>query len=222
MNSANKGFSLIELLIASSVGLIAIGVVGSVFLSGYQAANKRSLELLLQQDVNDAFRLIKEDVLRAGYVSSGGNTLRLLLPNGVSKANVVYVNINISDALDSNGYRYGDCLAYIYENKSGVKIYNVAYLKEETNDGRTINVIKYKSVSPSTALNTNELCSISNAYSLLYEKQVVVSDFKVGHKEISSASATSQLIKITLAAHLKNDDSVSTAKSIQIKTRNWQ
>ena len=65
MNSANKGFSLVELLIASSVGLIAIGIVGSVFLSGYQAANKRSLELLLQQDVNDAFRLIKEDVLRA-------------------------------------------------------------------------------------------------------------------------------------------------------------
>ncbi|EAR57180.1 hypothetical protein SKA34_18899 [Photobacterium sp. SKA34] len=37
-----KGFSLVELLIASVVGLLAIGIVGSVFLSGHNAANKRS------------------------------------------------------------------------------------------------------------------------------------------------------------------------------------
>ncbi|PST95341.1 PilW family protein [Photobacterium iliopiscarium] len=209
MRSANQGFSLIELLIASSVGLIAIGIVGSVFLSGYQAANKRSLELLLQQDVNDAFRLIKEDVLRAGYVSSGGNTLRLLLPNGVSKAdNVVYVNTT------------EDCLAYTYQNEDGLQIYNSAFLKEINVDGKKINVLKYNSAS--AAISTDEICEISGASSLLYEKQIAVSKFKIEHKEISSASATSQLIKITLAAHLKNDDSVSTAKSIQIKTRNWQ
>ncbi|WP_252856607.1 prepilin-type N-terminal cleavage/methylation domain-containing protein [Photobacterium kishitanii] len=34
MRNANQGFSLIELLIASSVGLIAIAVVGSVFFIG--------------------------------------------------------------------------------------------------------------------------------------------------------------------------------------------
>ena len=198
MNSANKGFSLIELLIASSVGLIAIGIVGSVFLSGYQAANKRSLELLLEQDINDAFRLIKEDTLRAGFNYNEGQSLRLFKGNGVSYA-------------DNLIYTTDDCIAYTYKDSSKVQKYNVFYLKDS--------MLKYKSVSASQT--TNVICEISGASSLLYEKQIVVSNFKIEHKEISSASATSQLIKITLAAHLKNDDAVSTAKSIQIKARNW-
>ena len=194
MRSANQGFSLIELLIASSVGLIAIGVVGSVFLSGYQAANKRSLELLLQQDVNDAFRLIKEDVLRAGYVSSGASSLKL---SGAS--NVVYVNPE------------NNCLSYAYDSP----------------DGRRYNELMYKDKKlvyrVSSAIKTiTTACNPTDAYSLIYDKQISVNQFDIENKPISSASATSQLIKITLAAHLKNDDSVSTAKSIQIKTRNWQ
>ncbi|EAS62463.1 prepilin-type N-terminal cleavage/methylation domain-containing protein [Photobacterium angustum] len=97
-----KGFSLIELLIASAVGLLAIGIVGSVFLSGHSAANKRSLELMLQQDVNDALRTIKEDILRAGYNSGGSSSLVI---SGASS--VVYTQSN--------------CLAYTYETPSGQK-----------------------------------------------------------------------------------------------------
>ncbi|MCD9556751.1 prepilin-type N-terminal cleavage/methylation domain-containing protein [Photobacterium carnosum] len=196
MKSANQGFSLIELLIASSVGLIAIGVVGSVFLSGYQAANKRSLELLLQQDVNDAFRLIKEDVLRAGYVSSGASSLKL---SGAS--NVVYVN------------PANNCLSYAYDAPDGRRYNEVMYNKI---DGKLVYRV-------SSAVNTiATACNPKGAYSLIYDKQISVNQFEIENKSISSASATSQLIKITLAAHLKNDDAVSTAKSIQIKTRNWQ
>ncbi|PSV97489.1 PilW family protein [Photobacterium iliopiscarium] len=197
MKSANQGFSLIELLIASSVGLIAIGVVGSVFLSGYQAANKRSLELLLQQDVNDAFRLIKEDVLRAGYVLSGASSLKL---SGAS--NVVYVNTA------------NNCLAYAYHSPDGLRYNEVMYNKQDEK-------LVYRSTDDEiTALNA---CSLSRvlSYSLIYDKQISVNQFDIENKPISSASATSQLIKITLAAHLKNDDAVNTAKSIQIKTRNW-
>ncbi|WP_256383179.1 PilW family protein [Photobacterium toruni] len=196
MRSANQGFSLIELLIASSVGLIAIGIVGSVFLSGYQAANKRSLELLLQQDVNDAFRLIKEDVLRAGYVSGGTSSLKL---SGAS--NVVYVSSAIN------------CLAYVYDAPDGRKYNEVMY---NSNKFKLV----YRSSDDVKTIDT--VCNLTNANSLIYEKQITVNQFDIVNTPISSASSTSQLIKITLAAHLKNDDSVSTAKSIQIKARNWQ
>ncbi|MFB1080029.1 prepilin-type N-terminal cleavage/methylation domain-containing protein [Photobacterium damselae subsp. damselae] len=197
MNSANKGFSLIELLIASSVGIIAIGVVGSVFLSGYQAANKRSLELLLQQDVNDAFRLIKEDVLRAGYVSSGASSLKL---SGAS--NVVYVNS------DNN------CLAYAYHSPDGRRYNEVMYNEQDRK-------LVYRSIDDEiTALNA---CSLSRerSYSLIYDKQITVNQFDIENTPISSASATSQLLTIKLAAKIKSS-AVSTTKSIQIKTRNWQ
>ncbi|EEZ41726.1 PilW family protein [Photobacterium damselae] len=196
MKSA-KGFSLIELLIASSVGLIAIGIVGSVFLSGYQAANKRSLELLLQQDVNDAFRLIKEDVLRAGYVSSGASSLKL---SGAS--NVVYVNS------DNN------CLAYAYHSPDGRRYNEVMYNEQDRK-------LVYRSIDDEiTALNA---CSLSRerSYSLIYDKQITVNQFDIENTPISSASATSQLLTIKLAAKIKSS-AVSTTKSIQIKTRNWQ
>ncbi|KJG58551.1 pilus assembly protein PilW [Photobacterium kishitanii] len=198
MRNANQGFSLIELLIASSVGLIAIAVVGSVFLSGYQASNKRSLELLLQQDVNDAFRLIKEDVLRAGYVSGGRSSLKI---SGAD--NVVYVNVA------------NNCLAYVYDATDGRKYNEFIYNDKDKK-------LVYRSSNDEiTVLNA---CSLSRSlsYSLIYDKQISVDKFGILNKPISSASATSQLIKITLAAYLNNDIAVSTAKSIQIKTRNWQ
>ncbi|MGS4881831.1 PilW family protein [Photobacterium damselae] len=198
MNSANKGFSLIELLIASSVGIIAIGVVGSVFLSGYQAANKRSLELLLQQDVNDAFRLIKEDVLRAGYVSGGSSSLKL---SGAS--NIVYVN-----------HPYNNCLAYAYHSPDGRRYNEVMYNEQDRK-------LVYRSIDDEiTALNA---CSLSRerSYSLIYDKQITVNQFDIENTPISSASATSQLLTIKLAAKIKSS-AVSTTKSIQIKTRNWQ
>ncbi|MGR5331531.1 PilW family protein [Photobacterium damselae] len=193
MKSA-KGFSLIELLIASSVGLIAIGVVGTVFLSGYQAANKRSLELLLEQDVNDAFRLIKEDILRAGYVSSGASSLKL---SGAS--NIVYVSAAKS------------CIAYGYDSVDG-RIFN-----EVMHDGVKL---LYKS-RPLSYLSVSNACKSLGTNSLVYQKQIKVLEFDIQHKVISSATTNSQLLTIKLAANIKSS-AVSTTKSIQIKTRNWQ
>ncbi|HIF9546631.1 TPA: PilW family protein [Photobacterium damselae] len=195
MKSA-KGFSLIELLIASSVGLIAIGIVGSVFLSGYQAANKRSLELLLQQDVNDAFRLIKEDVLRAGYVSGGSSSLKL---SGAS--NIVYVN-----------HPYNNCLAYAYHSSDGLRYNELMYNQNEKK-------LVYRVSSAVKTIAT--VCNPKGAYSLIYDKQISVNQFDIENTPISSASATSQLLTIKLAAKIKSS-AVSTTKSIQIKTRNWQ
>ncbi|USR77822.1 prepilin-type N-terminal cleavage/methylation domain-containing protein [Photobacterium damselae] len=194
MKSA-KGFSLIELLIASSVGLIAIGVVGSVFLSGYQAANKRSLELLLEQDVNDAFRLIKEDILRAGYVSSGSSSLKL---SGAS--NIVYVSAAKS------------CIAYAYHSSDGLRYNEVMYNQNEKK-------LVYRVSSAVKTIAT--VCNPKGAYSLIYDKQISVNQFDIENTPISSASATSQLLTIKLAAKIKSS-AVSTTKSIQIKTRNWQ
>ncbi|KJF95029.1 pilus assembly protein PilW [Photobacterium angustum] len=195
MNNA-KGFSLIELLISSAVGLLAIGIVGSVFLSGHNAANKRSLELMLQQDVNDALRSIKEDVLRAGYVSGGSSSLKI---SGASET--VYIN-------PSN-----NCLAYTYQDKTGTQKYYSIYYKDE-------NKIVYKELS--SAIDTTTACSVSYANSLIYEKIIKVIDFNISSKVVSSSSATSQYITMTLKAEVKNNTLINTEKFTNVKVRNWQ
>ncbi len=65
-----------------SIGLIAIGIVGSLFLHGNKLAAERSKQLMLAQDMNDALRMLKEDVLRAGY--NEGNSSSFIV-SGASK-----------------------------------------------------------------------------------------------------------------------------------------
>ncbi|MGO2323480.1 hypothetical protein [Vibrio casei] len=72
-----KGISLIELMMASAIGIIALLAVGSVFLSGQKLAAERTQRLLVIQGINEALRYIKEDAQRAGFNGSQGNSLML-------------------------------------------------------------------------------------------------------------------------------------------------
>ena len=71
------GSSLIELMISSLIGLILLGVIGSVFLSLQKTARDKSLELHLLQGINLTFAMMKEDIQRAGYDGSNGYSIKL-------------------------------------------------------------------------------------------------------------------------------------------------
>ena len=200
----NKGFSLIELLIASSVGLIAIGVVSSVFLSGYKSANQRSLELLLQQDVNDALSLLKQDILRAGYQSGASSS---------------YIVSGATDIVTLSGLGSDEqCISYAYHDGT-VQHLRSFYSKDGT-DSSSVPVKNLKFYSTTVAgRNISDVCK--NGQSVLDQNQIEVKEFSIVEQSLSSASATSKLLTIKLAAKIKSS-AVSTTKSIQIKTRNWQ
>ena len=57
LNHAHKykqqGISLIELIVASSISLIAIATVGSIYLAGNKMAVARTSQLMIKQDIND-------------------------------------------------------------------------------------------------------------------------------------------------------------------------
>ncbi|HBV77317.1 MULTISPECIES: PilW family protein [Vibrio] len=78
-----KGISLIELMMASAIGIIALLAVGSVFLSGQKLATERTQRLLVIQGINEVLRYIKEDAQRAGFNGSQGNSLMLSGANNV-------------------------------------------------------------------------------------------------------------------------------------------
>ncbi|WP_235860600.1 PilW family protein [Photobacterium phosphoreum] len=201
----NKGFSLIELLIASSVGLIAIGVVGSVFLSGYKSANQRSLELLLQQDVNDALSLLKQDILRAGYQSGASSS---------------YIISGASNIVTLSTLGSGDqCISYAYYD--GTVQHLRSFYSKDIVYSSSISVKNIKLYSTTVdGKNMSDVCK--NGHSILDQNQIEVKEFSIVERALSSASATSKLLTIKLAASLRTNPSISTAKSIQIKIRNWQ
>lgn len=201
----NKGFSLIELLIASSVGLLAIGVIGSVFLSGYKSSNQRSLELLLQQDVNDALSLLKQDILRAGYQSGASSS---------------YIVSGATDIVTLSSLGSGEqCISYAYHD--GAVQHLRSFYREEGTDSSNVSVKNLKLYSTTVAgKNMSDVCD--NGQSVLDQNQIEVKEFSIVEQPLSSASATSKLLTIKLAASLRAIPSISTAKSIQVKTRNWQ
>ena len=201
----NKGFSLIELLIASSVGFIAIGVVGSVFLSGYKSANQRSLELLLQQDVNDALSLLKQDILRAGYQSGASSS---------------YIISGATDIVTLSLLSSGEqCISYAYHD--GTVQHLRSFYSQFGKDSSTASV-KTLNFYTTTSAGVNISGTCKNGQSALDQNQIEVKEFSIVERALSSASATSKLLTIKLAASLRTNPSISTAKSIQIKTRNWQ
>lgn len=200
MNAVNRnqqGSSLIELLVAASVGLLVILAVTSLFLKAYNSTAQRSLELMLHQDVNDALRMIKEDILRAGYQSGASGTLKL------------------SGAIESIAVNNDkNCIAIAYINPEDKATYrSFRFAKAER---------KIKVYQSDNVFTLSDICKESGAYSLLYDKQINATRFTIENIPIGlSSGVRSQIIKIGLSAELKNDSSYKVEKEVTIKVRNW-
>lgn len=86
------GVFLIELLIASSLGVITLLAVGSVFISIQKISTERTKRLFVIQNINQALRSIKSNVQRAGfngqlgqsYVISGASTVITTTPSSLT------------------------------------------------------------------------------------------------------------------------------------------
>ncbi|MGF1889874.1 prepilin-type N-terminal cleavage/methylation domain-containing protein [Photobacterium profundum] len=190
-----NGFSLIELLVASAIGLLSLTVIGSVFMNGYSFASQRTLQLMLAQDTNDVLRMMKEDIQRAGYKAGASSTFVL---SGATKT--IY--------LKSTSLGNPTCIIYGYDD--GTDQHFRTYYRDDN---------KLRAFSTkSSVLTAADACAYGQ--STLNEKQIKVTKFEVLESVLSSATTTSQYLTINLEVATL-DDSISSAKSVQVKTRNW-
>lgn len=201
---AQKGLSLIELMIASVLGIITLLAVGGVFLSGQKLAAERSQRLLVIQSINEALRYIKEDIQRAGFHQSNGQSFI------ISGADSVITSTPTS--LDY-GYQTGV--------SGGQPIYTqVGFFYDSVNKQ-----LKFCQQPESSAHLLNPCSSLSynvstGPFSLLDSKRVRVDGFTVASEALGS-TVSSALYTITLQASLL-DGSHSQTLSTKIKQRNWK
>src|SRR4051812_9610517 len=98
MAKAQRGFSLLELMVASSIGLTVILMMMSLFKTGMDTSMKVTQRAETQQNLRAAVELMTKDISLAGSgLPSGG--LQLTTAGGVSKfacnqAGTCYVNGN--------------------------------------------------------------------------------------------------------------------------------
>ncbi|MFA0569484.1 pilus assembly protein PilW [Vibrio gallaecicus] len=190
-----KGTSLIEMMIASTLGIISIGIIGSIFITGQKIAKDKSLELLLLQSITSTTQIMKEDIQRAGFDGGGGTSVKL---SGAT--NTIHIDSELIG------------FAYFHEVSGANKVYsNILYKRE----GDDLKVCEKKSTQLLTVSN------ISPCYFLLDENQMKINDFSITQINLGSEGVSSAMVTIHLGAHLAGDTSLSKSITAEIKQRNW-
>ena len=211
MRSAIKsaqGSTLVEMMVASAIGVIVIGTIGSVFITNQRLSSEKSLELLLSQNLFSTTQMMKEEIWRAGYNADAGQSLKL---SGAS--NTIYTQQVSAD----EAY-----LGFVYLQNSASSAYrNIVYQFKDNKlnyclgESTDILAIDEKPFS-NTSGDVTMTCQ-----SLFFERQIQVDAFSVSVEDLSSSQASSQRIDMTLEASLVNANQ-SQKVMTSVVQRNWQ
>ena len=197
--SKQQGTSLVELMVASVIGIFAISIIGSVFITGQRIAKDKGIELLLLQNLTSTMQVMKEDIQRAGYDGSNGYSIKL---SGAS--NTIQV---------SGGVAVG--FVYFREGSSDNKNHrNIVYQK----NGTKLQIFE-KGTTVSEAFPTFE--EVTGCYSLFDDTIMVVDEFNITSRVLEQNSIKSTLTDISITASIPTA-AVTKSVSVSIKQRNWQ
>lgn len=194
------GTSLIELMVASVIGVFAISIIGSVFITGQRIAKDKGIELLLLQNLTSTMQVMKEDIQRAGYDGSNGYSIKL---SGAS--NTIQV---------SGGVAVG--FVYFRDDLATEKYRNIVYIK----DGAELNICDAGKDLVEELMTFNEVTD-QRCYSLFDENIIDVDEFNITSQVLEQNSIKSTLTNISITASIPTAG-VSKSVSVSIKQRNWQ
>ncbi|OBS93405.1 pilus assembly protein PilW [Vibrio tasmaniensis] len=195
-----RGTSLIELMVASVIGVFAISIIGSVFITGQRIAKDKGIELLLLQNLTSTMQVMKEDIQRAGYDGSNGDSIKL---SGAS--NTIQV---------SGGVAVG--FVYFRDDLATEKYRNIVYIK----DGAELNICDAGKELVEELMTFNEVTD-QRCYSLFDENIIDVDEFNITSQVLEQNSIKSTLTNISITASIPTAG-VSKSVSVSIKQRNWQ
>ncbi|MGF1722552.1 hypothetical protein L4D20_21215 [Vibrio kyushuensis] len=186
-----QGIALIEVMISALIGIIAIGIIGSVFLTGQRIAKERSLELLVLQSLMSTSSMMRADIQRAGFDGGSGNSLTLQ-----GSTSTVAVS--------------GASMGFVYYLPDINKYQNIKY---KLSEGQL-----YSCERKDTAIaSLNNLTGCAN---LLDQNIINVVSMAISTTPLVTSSATNLLTHVYLEAEL-HDGSYNQSVSMAIKQRNW-
>ncbi|MGB0845964.1 MAG: PilW family protein [Thiolinea sp.] len=90
---ANRGFTLVELMLAMALGIFLIAGVSTVYISSKQTYKVRDQTSELDENARVALRALKHHIEHAGYASTTG----MLVPNYVIPGGTVIASSNCAD-----------------------------------------------------------------------------------------------------------------------------
>lgn len=112
---ASGGFTLIELMISMTIGMIVIASVAGTF-QAQTRQNKAEEEISqMHQNVRGAIDLISRDLMQAGYEKSGG-TLSVTGVTSSTTQLLIQADLDESNAIDSTSTTTLEYIVYAYDS----------------------------------------------------------------------------------------------------------
>ena len=216
----NRGFSLIELMIALVIGMFALFAILSLMTNNL-STNKTAMNVLrLNQEMRSAMQIMADDIRRAGYwndsnsmVNNATSTNPYAYPNWpitISGGNCITFSYDRDVA--SNTPSINEQFGYILNNNS-IKLGNPTVKTACTDAAETVNwqPITDSKVMKVTGL-TFELINPTNTTVGINQHQFTLSG--------TSDLLCVREVKITLNAELNNDPTIKQKLEETIRVRN--
>ena len=105
INTRNRGFTLIELMVALVLGLVVIGGVMGVFMSTYQANAQNIKAIRLNEEMRAVVSLMSRDIRRAGGKTIDWTTTAWYLSSNPMSTATAWVVSKQTDAPDNSCIR---------------------------------------------------------------------------------------------------------------------
>lgn len=188
-SAKQKGLSLVEVLLASVLGLLSLSLMVNTIVSTQRIITRESNQLYLQQSVADAMRFLTDDIRRAGFNGVYGQPVRFADAEGI---------VELSDFMANYVYR-----------KEGEYVYTAVKIDEKQH--KLMLCILISDHLPSFG-------SCSRFYSFFDAQRIKVTAFKIDVKSFPSKSAN-RLLKLTLTAEIKGDSSLFTSMQAYVLPR---
>lgn len=212
MFNKQTGNSLLEFLIASSLGVITIGTITSVFIHAQKTAMQRTQELVLLQNTASVVQMMRADIQRAGF--DGGQGKSIKLSGALSTVFAV-----------SNATRTLVAYAYLSDVSGGVSVYNNVVYQRTSSRPNSFYVCEKELVN--RVMDVTDAQDFSNkvggaCYNLFAPNTVHVNQFHVKESKIENSGVSSTFLSVRVGTELALNSNVETMKNFTIKQRNWQ
>lgn len=219
-----RGMSLIELMVATGLGMTILVSVGTTFLAGQRMAGEKMNKLLLNQSIVDALKYIAEDAKRAGYNGSAGSALLLQDSQGKPVRSVIQLDEMEFDSNTDEDDEY--ILRYTYRTDNN---YRYTSFWGDISTGR-LKVCSRDLVyrAKLAACDTGEALHYE---SLMDDRRIRLKAFEVEETSLGEGNKTA-LYEVTITACIKEssdadaacktDPDMTKTLSTTFKQRNWQ
>lgn len=204
-----EGTSLIEFLLASSLGVIALGAVGSLYISGQKLTLERTQELLLLQNTASVLQMMKNDIQRAGFDGGGGRSIKI---SGAE--NTVFT---------LSGPDFGlVAYAYLMSASGASSIYKNVVYEQREDSPNALFICEKKQPSVMSTLEVTNMTATRSCNRLFDNKVIGVSKFELSEETVVSEHAKSAVVEVALGTYLIGALSINTEQFFIVKQRNWQ